>query len=57
MGYAKVYTSTNVNSFAIWCVFIALVSLVLFLINYNVRLKKQGWSIETWGSRSAARTS
>ena len=31
MGYAKVYTSTNVNSFAIWCVFIALVSLVLFL--------------------------
>lgn len=49
MGYAKVYTSTNVNSFAIWCVFIALVSLVLFLINYNVRLKKQGWSIDDLG--------
>ncbi len=49
MGYAKTYTSTNVNSFAIWCVFIALVTLVVFLLNYNLRLKKQGWTVNDLG--------
>lgn len=55
MGYAKIYTSTNVNSFAIWCVFIALVTLVIFLLNYNLRLKKQGWTVNDLGVKIDAK--
>ncbi|MDY4486467.1 MAG: alpha/beta hydrolase [Candidatus Limivicinus sp.] len=49
MGYAKLYTSINVNSFAIWDVFIALVILAIFLVLYFTKLKKEGWTIEDLG--------
>ncbi len=49
MGYARMYTSVNVNSFAIWDVFIALVTLALFLILYFTKLKKEGWTAKDLG--------
>lgn len=49
MGYAKLYTSVNVNSFAIWDVFIALVTLALFLVIYFTKLKKEGWTARDLG--------
>lgn len=49
MGYAKLYTSVNVNSFAIWDVFIALVTLAIFLVIYFTRLKKEGWTAKDLG--------
>ena len=49
MGYAKLYTSVNVNSFAIWDVFIALVILIIFLVLYFTKLKKDGWTLNDLG--------
>lgn len=49
MGYAKFYTSVNVNSFAIWDVFIALVILAIFLVLYFTKLKKEGWTVDDLG--------
>ena len=49
MGYAKLYTSINVNSFAIWDVFIALVILIIFLVLYFTKLKKDGWTLNDLG--------
>lgn len=47
--YTHLLTSTIMNVFVVWCVFIALVALIMFMLVYFLRLKKQGWTIDDLG--------
>ena len=54
--YAHYFTSTIMNIFVVWCVFIALVGLCIFLLVYNLRLKKQGWTVDDLGLKISAKS-